>query len=64
MSKFLTVGVVTGVLGFAATVSSLFGFDALAGVLNDPATAATIQQAIGLALQLAAAFMGGVKPTA
>lgn len=65
MSKFLTLGVVTGVLGFIATVSSLFGLDALAGILNDPETAATIQKGIGLAMQLAAAFMSGVaRPAA
>lgn len=64
MSKFMTPGVITGVVGFLATVAGLFHYSALSVVLNDPATAGNIQATIGLGMQLVAAFMAGVKPAA
>ena len=64
MSRFLTLGTITGVLGFLATVAGLFQFNALQVILADPQTANTIQLAIGLAMQIASTFMPGVKPTA
>lgn len=64
MKSFLTPGVITGVIGFLATVAGIFHYSALSVVLSDPNTASGIQTTVGLGMQLVAAFLQGVKPAA
>ncbi|ACL62048.1 hypothetical protein [Methylobacterium nodulans] len=61
MTKFLTPGVVTGLLSAAAIGASLAGKPALAAFLTDPSTAANVLAALGAIGALAAGLLKGVR---
>jgi hypothetical protein len=57
----LTLGTVTGALGFAAVLASVFKLNGLSVFLADPATALAIQTVLGGALGLIAGALEGLK---
>jgi hypothetical protein len=62
MSKFLTAGVITGALTFAAAIATAAGKPALAAVLSDPATASTATTVlVGLGAVVAGLLQGPKK---
>ncbi|MGY2050784.1 hypothetical protein [Methylobacterium sp. JK268] len=61
MTKFLTPGVVTGMLSAASVGAGLAGRPALAAYLDDPSTAANLLALLGAAGALAAGFLKGVR---
>ncbi|ACL61346.1 hypothetical protein [Methylobacterium nodulans] len=61
MTKFLTPGVVTGLLSAAAIGASLAGKPTLAAFLTDPSTAANVLAALGAIGALAAGLLKGVR---
>lgn len=61
MSKFLSPGVIAGVLSFAAVLSSLLGKPALSAFLSDPTTAAHVTTAAGAIGAIVAGALSGVK---
>ncbi|ACL57035.1 hypothetical protein [Methylobacterium nodulans] len=62
MTKFLTPGVVTGLLSGAAIGVSLAGKPALSAFLNAPSTAVNALAALGAVGALAAGLLKGVCP--
>ena len=63
MTKYLTPGVITGVLTAAAAVASFMGQDTLAAFFGDPTTAANVTQAVTAIGAIIAGFLSGVKPS-
>ncbi|MFE1599942.1 hypothetical protein [Methylobacterium sp. ID0610] len=61
MTKYLTPGVVAGLLSAAAVGAGLAGKPALAAFLNDPSTAANLLSAAGAVGALVAGVLKGVR---
>jgi hypothetical protein len=62
MTKFLTPGILTGILACAAALAGAFGRPALAAFLAEPQTAETLLGIVSGTLALAAGAMRGVAP--
>ena len=60
MSKFLTPGVIVGLLALAAGLSEAAGYPAAAAVIRDPATASFVTSVASAALGALAGGLAGV----
>lgn len=61
MSKYVTLGTVSGVLAIAAVLAGAFGKPALQAFLSDPSTAQTVLTGLGAVLTLVAGVSQGIK---
>lgn len=64
MNRFLTTGVLSGILAIASASATAAGKPALGVFLSDPQTAATASTVMTGLLALIAGFSQGVKPKA